>query len=74
MSRFHDTRPVSVKTLVKRFLKHYDLELGSTKFLMLVLVKYCLDDSFGCNILDSINAFPLIVSLVVHALNRKLWY
>ena len=30
---------------MKRFLKHYALELGYPKFLVLLLVKYCLDVS-----------------------------
>ena len=35
------------KALVKCFLKRNISELGSTKFLVLLLVKYCLDISFG---------------------------
>ena len=35
------------KASVKCFLKRNISELGSTKFLVLLLVKYCLDISFG---------------------------
>ena len=36
----------SFKAKVMRFLKRYTSELGPAKFLVLLLVKYCLDGSF----------------------------
>ena len=38
---------MSFKAKVKRSLKLYTSELGPAKFLVLLLVKYCLDGSFG---------------------------
>ena len=37
------TSEIEFKALVKPFLKRYASELGSAKFLVLLLVKYCLD-------------------------------
>ena len=37
----------SFKVKVKRPLKRYISELGPENFLVLLLVKYCLDGSFG---------------------------
>ena len=37
----------SFKAKVKRSLKRYISELGPAKFLVLLLVKYCLNGSFG---------------------------
>ena len=37
----------SFKAKVKRSLKRYTSELGPAKFLVLLLVKYCLNGSFG---------------------------
>ena len=36
----------SFKAKVKRSLKYYTSELGPAKFLVLLLVKFCLDGSF----------------------------
>ena len=37
------TSEVEFKASVKHFLQRYASELGSAKFLVLLLVKYCLD-------------------------------
>ena len=41
----------SFKAKVKCSLKDYTMELGPAKFLVLLLVKYCLDGSFGGHVI-----------------------
>ena len=63
------------KAKVKRSLKRYTSELGPAKFLVLLLVKWCLDGSFGHGIfrwtnLDvnwSIDSLPCKVTVLIIA-------
>ena len=71
----------SFKAKVKRSLKRYTSELWPAKFLVLLLVKYCLDGSFGHGIfrwtnLDvkwNIDTLPCKVTYVKGPCRRALW-
>ena len=63
----------SFKAKVERSLKRYTSELGPAKILVLLLVKYCLDGSFGHGIIRwtnldvkwSIHSLPAVTLLII---------